>query len=50
MKKYNKPTLNIEELSTFDVITTSTTVTMGANTQSGDKSVSFGNFGTGEWN
>lgn len=51
MRKYTKPTLNIEELTFSNVISTSVTVNLGANTEvAGDKGVSFENFGTGEWN
>ena len=51
MRKYTKPTLNIEELTISNVISTSVTVNLGANTEvAGDKGVDFENFGNGEWN
>ena len=49
MKKYTKPTLNIEELSVSNIITASIHANLGA-TEAGDKNVDFSDFGTGEWN
>ena len=49
MKKYTKPTLNIEELSISNIISLSITVNLGA-TEAGDKNIDFSDFGSGEWN
>ena len=49
MRKYTKPTLNIEALTVSNVISTSITVNLGAEVP-GDKGVDFENFGAGEWN
>lgn len=51
MKRYNKPTLTVEELTISHTITTSLTNNLGTFADvAGDKSVDFADFGTGEWN
>lgn len=49
MKKYNKPTLNIEIIEVSAIISTSTVVNFGG-TLPGDKEIDFSDFGSGEWN
>lgn len=51
MKKYNKPTLTIEDILVEQAITSSLTANLGTtDTQAGDKSVDYSDFGSGEWN
>ena len=50
MKKYNKPTLNVENIIISTVISTSTIVNFGNTTVAGDKGIDFSNFGSEEWN
>lgn len=50
MKKYNRPTLNIEDIEISTIISTSTIVNFGNLINAGDKGVDFSDFGSGEWN
>lgn len=49
MKKYNKPTLNIEIIEISTIISTSIVANLGG-VLPGDQSIDFSDFGSNEWN
>ena len=53
MKKYDKPILNIDELSSLNYIANNTSTfagSLGVQNAAGDKGIDFSEFGLGDWN